>query len=59
MSLRRTDLVTLAHKSKLMESRINTLSANTHLIVQFGGANGLANVVRANTYAHYDDILLI
>ena len=53
------DLETLAHKIKLTESEINTLSANTHLIMQFGGANGLANAVRVDTFAHYDAILLI
>ena len=53
------DLETLAHKSKLTESGINTLSANTHLIMQFGGANGLSAAVRVDTFAHYDAILLI
>jgi hypothetical protein len=53
------DLETLAHKSKLTESGINTLSANTHLIMQFGGANGLAAAVRVDSFAHYDAILLI
>jgi hypothetical protein len=53
------DLETLAHKSKLTESGINTLSANTHLIMQFGGTNGLAAAVRVDTFAHYDAILLI
>jgi hypothetical protein len=53
------DLETLAHKSKLTESGINTLSANTHLIMQFGGANGLAAPLRVDTFAHYDAILLI
>jgi hypothetical protein len=53
------DLETLAHKSKLTESGINTLSANTHLIMQFGGVDGLANAVRVDTFAHYDAILLI
>jgi len=54
-----SDLETLAHKSKLTESGINTLSANTHLIMQFGGTNGLAAAVRVDTFAHYDAILLI
>jgi hypothetical protein len=53
------DLETLAHKSKLTESGINTLSANTHLIMQFGGTNGLTAAVRVDTFAHYDAILLI
>lgn len=52
-----TDLETLAHKSKLTESGINTLSANTHLIAQF--AAGLAAPVRVDTFAHFDGILLI
>ncbi len=53
------DLETLAHKSKLTESGINTLSASTHLIKQFGGANELATAVRVDTFSYYDDILLI
>ncbi len=53
------DLETLAHKSKLTESGINTLSSNTHLIMQSGGANGLDAAVRVDTFAHYDAILLI
>jgi hypothetical protein len=53
------DLETLAHKSKLTESGINTLSANRHLIMQFGSANGLAKAARVDTFAHYDAILLI
>ena len=51
---------TLAHKSKLTEPGINTLSANTHLIMHFGGANGLAASLRvADSFPHYDAILLI
>ncbi len=51
---------TLAQKSKLTEySEINTLSANTHLIMQFGGANGLAAALRIDIFAHYDAIFLI
>ena len=53
------DLETLAHKSKLTKSGINTLSANTHLIMQFGGSDGLANAFRVDIFAHYDAILLI
>ena len=53
------DLETLAHKSKLTESGINTLSANTHLILQFGGEDPLATALRVDTFAHYDAILLI
>ena len=53
------DLETLAHKSKLTESGINTLSANTHLIMQFGNANGLANAIQVNPFAYYDAIILI
>ena len=54
-----TDPKTIAHKSKLVESGINALSANTHLIMQLGGANGLAAFLRVDTFAHYDAILLI
>jgi len=53
------DLETLAHKSKQTESGINTLSAKTHLIMQLGGANGLAAALRIDAFAHYDAILLI
>ena len=53
------DLETLAHKSKLMESGINMLSANKQLIMQFGDENGLAAALRVDTFAHYDAILLI
>ncbi len=53
------DLENLAHKSKLTESGINTLSANTHLILQFGGADPLATALQVDTFAHYDAILLI
>jgi hypothetical protein len=53
------DLETLAHKSKLTESGINTLSVNTHLIMQFGGVNGLFAAVWVDTFANYDGILLI
>ena len=53
------DLESLAHKSKLTESGINTLSANTHHIMQFGGNDGLDNVVRVDAFAHYDAIFLI
>ena len=53
------DLETLAHKSKLTESGINTLSANTHLIIQFRGTNELAASLWVDTFAHYDAILLI
>ena len=52
-----TDLETMAHKSKLTESGINTLSANTHLIGQFAGSTNKA--VRVDTFAHYDGILII
>jgi len=52
-----TDLETLAHKSKLTESGINTMSANTHLITQF--ATGLAAGDRVDTFAHYDAVLMI
>jgi len=51
------DLETLAHKSKLTESGINTLTTNTHLIGIFGGA--LADAVHVATFAHYDAILII
>jgi hypothetical protein len=53
------DLETLAHKSKLTESVINTLNANTHLIMQFGGANGISAALRIDTFANYEAILLI
>jgi len=51
------DLETLAHKSKLTESGINTLTTNTHLIGIFGGA--LSDAVHVATFAHYDAILII
>jgi hypothetical protein len=53
------DLETLAHKSKLTESGINTFSANTHLILHFGLENGVLDALRVDTFAHYDAILLI
>ena len=53
------DLETMAHKSKLTESGINTLSSNTHLITQFGGAIQANNALRVDTFAHYDAILII
>ncbi len=53
------DLETLAHKSKLTESGINTLSSSTYLIMQSGGTNGLAAAVRVESFIHYDAILLI
>ena len=53
------DLETLAHKSKLTESGINTLSVTTHRIMHFGGANGLAAAVYVDSFAHCDAILLI
>jgi len=51
------DLETLAHKSKLTESGINTLTTNTHLIGLFG--TGLLDAVHVATFAHYDAILII
>jgi hypothetical protein len=53
------DLETMAHKSKLTESGINTLSSNTHLITQFGAAIQANNALRVDTFAHYDAILII
>ena len=51
------DLETLAHKSKLTESGINTLTTNTHLIGLFEKA--LGDAVHVATFAHYDAILII
>lgn len=51
------DLETLAHKSKLTESGVNTLTANTHLIGQFTGQQTAA--LHVSTFAHYDAILII
>ena len=51
------DTETLAHKSKVTESGINTLSANTYLIGKFTGALGKA--VRLDTFVHMDGILLV
>ena len=51
------DLETMAHKSKLTESGINTLSTNTHLVSQFKGP--LNKAARVDTFAHYDGILII
>jgi len=54
-----SDLETMAHKSKITESGINTLSSNTHLIAQFGAAIANNNALRVDTFAHYDAILII
>ena len=51
------DLETVAHKSKLTESGINTLNANTHFIGQWT-TTGIPDM-RVDTFAHYDGILLI
>jgi hypothetical protein len=53
------DLETLAHKSKLTESGINTLSANTHLIMQLFGANDVTAALRVDSFAHFDGLLII
>jgi hypothetical protein len=47
-----TDLETMAHKSKLTESGINTLSSNTHLISQFGAAIQ-ANIIYRSSFRHF------
>ena len=53
------DLETLAHKSKLTESGVNTLTTNTHLIGQFGAALAATSPLHVATFAHYDAILII
>lgn len=51
------DLEHLPHKSRLQENGINTLSVNTHLIMDFG--QPVTANVRVNTFAHFDGILII
>jgi hypothetical protein len=53
------DLETMAHKSKLAESGVNTLSSNIHLIMKFGVQIPPRKAVRVDTFAHYDAILII
>ena len=51
------DFESQPHKSKISESGINTLSANTYLIGQFRGA--LTAALNVQSFAHYDGILVI
>jgi hypothetical protein len=53
------DLEIMAHKSKLTESGINSLSSNTHPITQFGVQIPANKALRVDTFAHYDAILII
>jgi hypothetical protein len=54
-----TDLETMTHKYKFTESRINTFSSNTHLITQLDAAIQANNVLRVDTFAHYNAIRII
>jgi hypothetical protein len=51
------DLESQPHKSKLIESGVNTLSTNTYLIGQCKVV--LAKALNVQTYAHYDGIQII
>ena len=51
------DFESQPHKSKISESGINTLSANTYLIGQFRVA--LPAALNVQSFAHYDGILVI
>jgi len=52
------DLESMAHKSKLTESGINTLSSNTHLITKFGVQIPTNKALLVDTFVYSDAILL-